>query len=156
MGESGLRPRAAPTLRAMSTMAIVLASVSLAVAVAALSVATHQAVLNRRRFRREGKADVKPEGLKVYENPNAPAGWQATVTVRNGGAATAFNPALWITDRAVEPLTHRFGGRGTLEPGEAAGLSADLPSPPQDGALHVWIGWEDARGPQERDTGYRI
>jgi hypothetical protein len=141
----------------MSTTALALASVSLLIGSVALCVAIYQAVLNRRRYRREAGAEVICEEVRVYENPNAPAGWQTTVRLRNVGGATAFSPALWISDRSGSALTSRYDERGgTLAPGEGGKLSADLPAAPTDGSMCVWICWEDGAGPHERDTGKRI
>ena len=109
------------------------------------------------RFDREGRADVRADAIQVYDNPNVPvSGRQLTVTMRNAGAVTAYKPAVWIADEGGAPLTQKYGGLGTLEQGDPARLGAAQPPLPDDGALSVWIGWEDTLGTHEQDTGFRI
>ena len=134
--------------------------------IATLALVIVSLYLTIRWHRRQGRAELvldvqlwhdgKRESHRVYSNPNAPAGWQVTVCVRNRGAAPAREPAIWIVDSHGRSLTHRFRGYGeTIESGAARRLGADLPEPP-NGSLQAWVGWEDARGQQEWDTGIRI
>ena len=147
----------------VAIIAVVLSGLSLVAAMVAL---IHSQRVGRRaegqerreveRFDREGRADVRADVIRVYNNPTVPSGRQLTVTMWNAGTVTAYNPAVWFATERGVPVTDKYGGRGTLEQGDPARLGAVQPFPPHDGALSVWIGWKDALGTHEQDTGFRI
>lgn len=137
-------------------MTDVLIVITLVVAALTLGVGVYEVILIRGRFQQEDTAEVVPDGFAFSENLNAPAGWQASVGVRNVGGATAYRMVFWIADTEGNPLTHQFPGVDALQPGEPDELRADLPSEPGERNLALWIGWRDGRGYQTRDTGYRV
>jgi hypothetical protein len=127
--------------------------------------------LTIRWHRRTGHAELVAEQVSVYENPNAPAGWQFTVVVRNEGPAPAHKLEVWLTESDGTMLARRYPGDELVGPGERDALVGEPPREPQlgpfgrtpklptagfPGAMHIWIGWQDVRKPQERDTGIRI
>jgi hypothetical protein len=114
------------------------------------------AVVTVRRWRHDRRGVLRAESIATHANPNAPAGWQTRVTVRNTGGATAYKTVLWIADHAGKPLTHRYTGVTKLEPGESDVIAADLPYPAGTGLQIPWMGWEDGQGSHERETRYRI
>jgi hypothetical protein len=129
---------------------------TLVVALAALGVGIYEVRLIRRRFRQEDVAELKCEDVAVYENPNAPAGWQVSVTVRNTGGSPANNPEVWDDEpSATEVVRRAIGINDQLEPGQATRIRRDLRNPP-DGRERVWLTWNDSRGIQTRDSGFRI
>ena len=75
-------------------------------------------------------------------------GWQLTVELHNRGSVTAYEPTLWVADKQGNPLTHKYGGRGDLAPGEPGKLSVP------DGNLRVLIGGREASGSHEREVGH--
>jgi hypothetical protein len=129
---------------------------TLVVALLALGVGVYEVHLIRSRFRQEDVAELRCERVETYENPKAPAGWQMTVTVRNIGGAPANNPDVWDYEPAAKQIIGRAIGRhDRLEPGESFRTHRDLRVPPNDSTA-VWLTWDDSRGLQTRDTGFRI
>ena len=99
------------------------------------------------------QANVRVESYDIYENPNAPGGWQGRGQARNRGRATAYQVEYWIADTRRNELTRRFRGAARLDPGEPDSVGLDLPHRGGTDDAFLWVGWGDARGRQERSTG---
>jgi hypothetical protein len=143
------RPSLSAVLRDLSV-----SQAALVVGCATLLVASTTLALNIRWRRQAPRAKLIAESHTLYENPNAPAGWQVRVQVRNTGGAPANGPAIWVTEREsdAEPPDFRDG---VLAPGEGVRMLRDLPREPGDRKMRVMLCWDD-HGTHKRKSGIRI
>ena len=135
----------------MAWAILIVAIVTLIVTSTALWVALHERSANQHQRRREGTAELEPRGTNLYENTNAPHGWQVTIYLHNKGPAIAHHVTAWLAAEHGAPL-NRSNRNDSVYPGESHNMGLDLPADPTV-PMNVWLGWQDVRGEQERDTG---
>jgi hypothetical protein len=124
------------------------------IALAALGLGVWQGIVNARRFKRDdqrlermGTADLIAESVDV--NPDE---LQVRVLVRNKGVGPAYAPYVFLVESDGLRTVGTAGRVDALAMGQSEWLTAGLEIP-ADGPVQVWLGWEDVRGFQERDTG---
>jgi hypothetical protein len=125
----------------VSTPAVVLASISLVVAIAALGVSVGP-IRNARRVSREGRAELTVTGFEVEQRSLGAV--IVVISVRNVGQAPARGVSGWLADdRGREASPHRAGDRRTLIPGDTIKLEIPYPTDVY-GPLRPCLEWTES------------
>jgi hypothetical protein len=114
-----------------------------------------QLALDQTQAERQGAADLVVGSINAFEKRNAPAGWQVQIFISNAGTTTASGPEVWLQYQDGSGTGRNPFPQGDLAPGEPWRTHRDLGRVP-DGTGEIWLGWTDMRGPQTKDSGYRI
>jgi hypothetical protein len=107
---------------------------------------------------RGGIADVRVRDYHFDPNPNAPYGWQPTITVWNRGPGTAHATLIWLrTPDGPEPPPWAIDRHNAnLLVGAPLSQRFDIPEHTPDAPPTIWIYWNDRRGLRKRNTRTKI